>query len=153
MLLENEGLSAVLDRLNRGRLGLQAVGEAEEIIERLFKPSRKLAIYGTLAPGKVNHHQIADLGGDWCDAALRGETRPILEGAHKGLPGLRLDLAASPVPVKLLQSAKLPAAWARLDAFEGPEIQRLLAMFEQDGELLGVANVYAVRSVMAEMLA
>ena len=159
MLFDNsDGLQAVLTRLNRARLGLPgawqagALAAAEETLEALFKASEKLAIYGTLAPGKVNHRQIADLGGDWCDAALRGSLGQIPQGVHQGLPGLRLDASAAAMPVKLLVSTRLPAAWPRLDAFEDAEMQRLLVPLERDGEVTVVANVYALRRAMIAAL-
>jgi gamma-glutamylcyclotransferase (GGCT)/AIG2-like uncharacterized protein YtfP len=152
-----EGLRGALRRVNAGRLGLTAgvaddVAEVEREIEAIYRPSVRLAIYGTLAPGKVNHHHIADLGGDWYDAALRGGLGKVPEGVHQGLPGLRLDPAAPAMAVKLLVCPGLPVAWARLDAFEGEEMQRLLVPLESADGPIAVANVYALRRAMIEML-
>ncbi|MEQ8356504.1 MAG: gamma-glutamylcyclotransferase family protein [Kiloniellaceae bacterium] len=151
-----EDLRTRLDRVNRGRLGLTADADAlareEADIEADFGPAIRLAIYGTLAPGKVNHHHIANLGGAWSDAAVRGSLAPIEHGEHKGLPGIYLDPSAPPHPVKLLVSSALPSAWTRLDAFEGAEMQRLLVPLEGGGGILGVANVYALRRAMTAAL-
>jgi gamma-glutamylcyclotransferase (GGCT)/AIG2-like uncharacterized protein YtfP len=146
-------LKATLDRVNRARLRL-AAGEdtAERDIERICRPSVKLAIYGTLAPGKVNHHHIADLGGAWHDAAVRGSLGRVGHGVHTGLPAIVLDPAAAMLPLKLLLCDALPAAWPRLDAFEGEEMQRLLVVLEGDGGTIGVANIYALRRQMIELL-
>ncbi|NIA70765.1 gamma-glutamylcyclotransferase [Pelagibius litoralis] len=157
-LESGDGLQAVLARLNRGRLSLPDTWEtaglaaAEETLEALFRPSEKLAVYGTLAPGKVNHHHIADLGGNWADTALRGTLGQVPQGIHQGLPGLCLDPAAAPMPVKLLVSVRLAAAWARLDAFEGEEMQRLLVPLERDGAFAGLANIYSLRRSMIAAL-
>lgn len=154
MVLKDDGLAAAITRANKGRLGLIPDAAADEVLlEQRFNCSEKLAVYGTLAPGKVNHHQIADLGGDWRDAALRGELGQVPEGVHQGLPGLRLDPAGSVMPVRLLVSAKLPSAWSRLDAFEDAEMQRLLVLLEQQGKATDVVNVYALRREMLAALA
>ncbi len=153
-----DDLQAVLTKLNRGRLGLPvawstaARAAAEEVVEALFRPGHKLAIYGTLAPGEVNHQQIAGLGGQWSNAALRGHRGTIDQGIHRGLPGLRLDPHGPVMAVKLLVSIKLPGAWVRLDRFESTEMQRLLVPLEQGGRLVGVANVYTLRRAMMELL-
>ncbi len=153
MVLKDDGLAAAIARANKGRLGLMPDAAADEaLLEQRFNCSEKLAVYGTLAPGRVNHHQIADLGGEWCDGSLRGDLGQVPEGVHQGLPGLRLDPKGAVMPVKLLVSAKLPDAWARLDSFEDVEMQRLLVTLEQGGTLLGVANVYALRRAMMAVL-
>src|SRR3546814_4315347 len=107
-----------------------------------------LAIYGTLAPGKVNHHHIADLGGTWRDAAVRGSLGRVPCGIHEGLPAIVLGPAQPLHPLKLLASEALPASWDHLDAFEGEEMQRLLVPLEGEG---GVANIYALRRKMIEL--
>jgi len=159
MILDNGGgLQAVLTRLNRARLGLPAdegpvaLAAAAEVVEEIFIASEKLTIYGTLAPGEINHHHVAGLGGAWRDAAVRGTLGGIDRGEHQGLHGMRLDPTAPPLPVKLLQSAGLPTAWARLDAFEGEEMQRLLVPLESAEGLLGVANIYTLRREMTSAL-
>jgi len=154
MALEHDGLLTVLARVNRARLGLADDGEAfEAVIEALFRPSEKLAIYGTLAPGEVNHHQIAGLGGRWTEATLQGVLDRVGQGEHQGLPALRLDPEGQAVAARLLESPKLPGAWARLDTFESREMQRLLAPVRRGGSLLAVANVYTLARAMKTALA
>jgi len=148
-----DDLKATLDRVNRARLGIAAADEiAERAIERAHRASVTLAIYGTLAPGKANHHLIAGLGGTWHDAAVRGRLGRVPGGIHEGLPAIVLDPAAAPHPLKVLVCDHLPAAWARLDAFEGEEIQRLLVPLEAAGGITGVANIYALRRAMIQVL-
>ncbi|GAB4375798.1 MAG: hypothetical protein Kow00114_39160 [Kiloniellaceae bacterium] len=154
MTIGLDELKTTLARVNRGRLGLVAADPAAEAeIERAWRPSVTLAIYGTLAPGKVNHHHIADLGGAWQDAAVRGTLGRVEHGVHSGLPAIVLDPAAAPHALKLLVCEGLPGAWARLDAFEGAEMQRLLVPLEDAaGGLAGVANIYALRRAMIAAL-
>src|SRR5512138_1610394 len=148
-----DALKATLDRVNRARLGIAAADEAaERAIERAHRASVKLAIYGTLAPGKVNHHHIADLGGTWHDAAMRGRLDRVPCGIHEGLPAIVVGPEEPLHPVKLLVCDALPANWPRLDAFEDAEKQRLLVPLEGEGGITGVANVYALRRMMIEVL-
>jgi gamma-glutamylcyclotransferase (GGCT)/AIG2-like uncharacterized protein YtfP len=153
LTIDLDELKATLDRVNRARLGI-AAGEdtAERDIERAYRASVKLAIYGTLAPGKVNHHHIADLGGTWSDAAVRGRLGRVGHGVHRGLPAIVLDPAAAPHPLKVLVCEALPGAWARLDVFEGEEMQRLLVPLEDASGATGVANIYALRRDMTQAL-
>lgn len=153
VVLKDDALAAAIARANKGRLGLIPDGAADEaLLDRQFNCSQKLAVYGTLAPGKVNHHQIADLGGAWSDGALRGDLGQVPEGVHQGLPGLRLDPNGTVMRVKLLVSERLPGAWARLDSFEDVEMQRLLAPLECDGVFAELANVYTLRRSMIAAL-
>ena len=43
----------------------------------LDRPDERLVIYGTLAPGKVNHNVIEDLSGDYRDCAVHGRIREV----------------------------------------------------------------------------
>ncbi len=84
----------------------------------------RLATYGTLAPGRPNHHQLTALSGAWSMGTIRG--RLVVEGwgAALGYPALVLDAGGEAVAVHLFTSPDLPAHWARLDAFEGAEYRR-----------------------------
>lgn len=91
-----------------------------------------LATYGTLAPGRVNHHQLAELRGRWTTGTIRGRLIETGWGAALGYPALVLDVAGEAIAVHLFTSEDLPAHWARLDAFEGAEYRRAEAMVETD---------------------
>ena len=55
-----------------------------------------------------------------------------------------LDPDGDPVAVDLLESADLPAHWLRLDAFEGPGYERVVATVRTDeGDL--PASIYVLR--------
>jgi len=107
-------------------------------------PEHRLAVYGSLAPGKSNHHQLDGLGGEWQPGMVRGHLVSSGWGAAQGYPGLRPDPLGPEVMVQLFTSEDLPAHWARLDAFEGDEYQRVLVDVDL-GTYAVRANLYALR--------
>ena len=86
----------------------------------------RLATYGTLAPGRVNHHQLATLQGIWRLGTVRGRLVEAGWGAELGYPGLILDPAGGAVEVHVFESPALPGHWPRLDAFEGSGYRRVV---------------------------
>lgn len=86
----------------------------------------RLATYGTLGPGRPNHHHVAMLRGSWTVGTVRGQLRAEGWGAAQGYPGLILG-QGDEVRVDVLESADLPDHWARLDAFEGDGYRREIA--------------------------
>lgn len=90
------------------------------------EPDTRLAAYGTLAPGRSNHHQLAGLNGAWRQGTVRGWLGETGWAAPLGYPGLVLDSAGPLVDVQLFESADLPDHWSRLDDFEGAEYRRVV---------------------------
>ena len=90
-----------------------------------FTVEHRLAVYGSLAPGRSNHGQLAGLAGDWSPGAVRGELHQAGWGADQGFPGLVLDPEGVEIAVQVFSSQDLPAHWARLDAFEGDDYRRV----------------------------
>jgi gamma-glutamylcyclotransferase (GGCT)/AIG2-like uncharacterized protein YtfP len=86
----------------------------------------RFATYGTLAPGRVNHHQLAGLKGRWQQGTVRGRLVEAGWGAALGYPGLVLDPLGPDVEVYLLESLELPDHWSRLDELEGPDYRRVV---------------------------
>ena len=86
----------------------------------------RLATYGTLAPGRPNHHQLAGLEGRWLKGHVDGLLVEAGWGASLGYPALVIDPAGSAIGVDVFESIDLPAHWARLDAFEGPGCERFV---------------------------
>lgn len=84
----------------------------------------RLATYGTLAPGRPNHHQLAALRGEWSLGKVRGTLVANGWGAALGYPALILAEDGDEVEVHLFTSPDLPEHWDRLDAFEGSEYRR-----------------------------
>lgn len=87
--------------------------------------AHRLAVYGSLAPGKSNHGQLDGLVGGWEPGVVRGWLVDSGWGAAQGYPGLRPDPLGPEVMVQVFTSKDLPAHWARLDAFEGEEYERV----------------------------
>ena len=107
----------------------------------------RLAVYGSLGPGKSNHHMLAKYPGTWTRGRVRGDLVNAGWGAAGGFPGL-IPRADGPwVPVDVLESSALPNAWPDLDAFEGSEYRRVLIdvfVEDSDAEPMCVANIYAL---------
>ena len=119
--------------------------DAEDRLESLYGTSQRLAVYGSLAPGRQNHHIVAPLGGTWTEGVVEGDLATYGWGAAIGFPALRLRPGGPAVAAHVLTSDALRGAWADLDAFEGPEYRRSLAPVWSAVEprvLLTVANLY-----------
>jgi gamma-glutamylcyclotransferase (GGCT)/AIG2-like uncharacterized protein YtfP len=86
----------------------------------------RLATYGSLAPGRPNHHQVAGLRGRWFRGGVPGRLVEAGWGASLGFPALVLDPDGPAIDVQVLESDDLPAHWSRLDEFEGPGYERVL---------------------------
>ena len=84
----------------------------------------RLASYGTLAPGRVNHGQLAGLRGSWRRGTVQGRLLAAGWGNGVGYPALVLDPSGDTVEVFLFESPDLPDHWARLDEFEGVDYRR-----------------------------
>jgi gamma-glutamylcyclotransferase (GGCT)/AIG2-like uncharacterized protein YtfP len=120
---------------------------AQAQLEFLFRTSERLAVYGSLAPGRQNHHIVAPLGGTWSEGVVEGDLFRHESGPLEGYAGLLPRSGGPAVPVHLLASPRLPAAWPELDAFEGPEYRRVRVPVWSEGDvgtrrLLTVANLY-----------
>lgn len=105
---------------------------------------RRLAVYGSLAPGESNHDQLAGLAGTWTPGIVRGRLDDRGWGARLGFPALRPDPAGPPVAVQVFTSDDLPRHWSRLDAFEGDDYVRVVAEVELEDGSRFEASVYAL---------
>jgi gamma-glutamylcyclotransferase (GGCT)/AIG2-like uncharacterized protein YtfP len=94
--------------------------------ERRTAADRRLATYGSLAPGRSNHHQLAALDGRWLEGQVRGRLVDAGWGAALGYPALVLDPDGVDVPVHVFESDDLPQHWARLDEHEGSDYRRVV---------------------------
>lgn len=83
-----------------------------------------LFVYGTLAPGKSNHHIMTPILGTWQQAAVKGVMDEMGFGLTGGYPALVIDDTAELVQGWLFGSDELDVHWERLDAFEGEAYQR-----------------------------
>lgn len=108
-------------------------------MERLF-------IYGTLAPGRPNHHHMADIPGEWRAATLRGTLHDEGWGATQGYPAIIPDPAGVAVEGFVFSSTELTDHWTRLDAFEGEAYERIAVQVEFVEGGRTEAFVYALRA-------
>ena len=103
----------------------------------------RLAVYGTLAPGRPNHHHLAGMKGRWIVGQVCGHLREEGWGAALGFPGLVLDPAGPRVDVQVFESDDLGAHWERLDAFEGDGYRRVVTeVITAEGAV--VAHIYVL---------
>ena len=111
-------------------------------------PDIRLAVYGTLRPGRVNHHQISALAGKWARGTVHGKLFSSGWGSALGFPGLILDPQGPAVDVDLFESTDLPEHWARLDEFEGSGYHRVVTTVSTDeGERKAWIYVLAEESI------
>ena len=143
----NEDLDALLE-VNK----LRASGAHAQLLEpelkfsSRFRANHKLAVYGSLAPGRSNHSQLQDIRGTWYSGlSVTGELRHQGWGSDIGYPGFRWSESGNEIPVQLFVSDELPEHWSRLDDFEGPEYLRVLVPVKSAGIITTVANLYALR--------
>lgn len=129
--------TTLLQRANEARHAGRRDDGAEDALERTFGCHRRLAVYGTLAPGRENHAELLACAGTWTRGAVHG---------HLGMrdhPVLRPDPTGPAVAVDLLTSDALPAHWPRLDEFEGEDYRRVLIGVRCGATHWTVANLYA----------
>jgi gamma-glutamylcyclotransferase (GGCT)/AIG2-like uncharacterized protein YtfP len=107
--------------------------------------SHRLVTYGSLAPGRPNHHHVADLGGRWFHGQVRGRLVEVGWGAALGFPALILDPDGPVIDVQVLESEALCGQWERLDEFEGPGYERVVTVIQTaSGGVEGCIYVSAV---------
>jgi len=99
----------------------------------LGRPERRLAVYGTLAPGGPNHDLLAGLGGRWERGSVEGEIVRVGWGEDRRLRALVPRRGAGCAAVWLLEADGLTGRWAALDDFEGPAYRRALVVVQPEG--------------------
>lgn len=109
-------------------------------------PEHRLATYGSLAPGRVNHHEMNGMTGQWRTGIVHGLLVKMGWGADLGYPAIILDEAGEVVDVFIFESADLPDHWARLDAFEGDQYTRLVTEAQTDTGPVPV-SIYALNEI------
>ena len=147
---------------NAALLGLKLTpdqaAEAARALADFARASIKLAVYGSLGPGRENEHVMTAVGGVWRD----GYTMPGVRldsgwGAAIGYPGIVWKTGPSVVDVFVFESEALPAHWTKLDDFEGEEYARLYVPVTRSGAALEIVFTYALREpstkVIADLLA
>lgn len=128
----------LLIAVNAARIAGQPDAHLETEANDRFASDQYFAVYGTLGPGKPNHHHVSDIKGIWTNDTVTGKLVEFGWGAAMGFPALVWSLKGDLIAVQLLQSQSLPQNWERLDSFEGREYVRLLVPL-RSGK---VANIY-----------
>src|SRR5512146_838307 len=107
---------------------------------------RRLAVYGSLAPGRPNHRELQDIRGEWHSGfSVTGDLLDRGWGAGIGYPALRWSTQGPPTAIELFISDELARNWARLDEFEGTDYLRIIVPVYSAAALVTVANLYAAR--------
>lgn len=114
----------------------------------------KLAVYGSLGPGRKNEHVLRRIGGTWrAGFSIAGVREARGWGAALGYPGAAWATGAAEIEVFVFESAALREHWGELDAFEGDEYARLLVALWRDGAPVDVGFAYTIRDSSARTIA
>ncbi len=103
-----------------------------------------LFVYGTLAPGRANHHVLEPISGTWQTAILKGKLLNAGWGAEMGCPGIVPAEDGEEVEGYILSSENLAEYWAMLDEFEGSGYRRTAVRVRVSNGELVEAYVYAL---------
>ena len=136
----NETLAYINELRRRG-----AATEAETIASQLFGANERLAVYGSLIPGKENHHIVEPISGVWSTGYVQGDFYDRGWGAGIGYPAVSWRAGGPSVPVYILTASGLSEHWSRLDDFEGSDYRRILVPVFSDTGTLIVCNLYELR--------
>lgn len=109
-----------------------------------FGAEHRLATYGSLAPGRVNHHRLRSLRGTWTEGTVRGHFIRQGWGASIGFPAMRPAANGQVIAVHILESADLPATWPALDEFEGTDYVRVEVLATLDDGSERPCFIYAL---------
>lgn len=104
---------------------------------------QRLFVYGSLAPGEVNHHVLAEVPGSWTKATMRGKLIDRGWAAGLGFPGVLVRDDGDEIAGLVFCSSQLSEHWPRLDAFEGEEYVRVPVVVKVEGDQPVEAFVYA----------
>jgi gamma-glutamylcyclotransferase (GGCT)/AIG2-like uncharacterized protein YtfP len=117
----------------------------EPVPEERDEADMTLAVYGSLAPGQVNHHVVASIAGRWSTAEIEAVWVARGWGSSLGYHALEWRPAAPRQTVHVLHSEQLPLEWRRLDAFEGSDYVRVRVPLKRGLDNLGFASMYTAK--------
>jgi len=145
-------LNAAVRALNANRDSLEALARVRDALRRAGEVGaspgdldNRLVVYGTLAPGRPNHHVIADIAGRWFAGWVEGDLHDHGWGSADGYPAMAWRPGGKRVEVHVLESTELPRHWARLDEFEGVGYRRALIPVFRDDAPPTVGHIYEAR--------
>lgn len=100
----------------------------------------RLATYGTLAPGRRNHHHVSMIDGRWISGHVVGTLVDKGWAVEMGYPAFDPN-GNEQIEVWMLESKDLPEHWPRLDEFETEAYRRVMVpVFTEAGEVM--ASIY-----------
>lgn len=105
----------------------------------------KLFVYGSLGPGRPNEHILGNIEGSWEEASVHGIWHNEGWGATLGYPGITLDDQGDKIEGFVFCSEHLAEHWAKLDAFEGKEYERMVTTVELSNKTCVKAFIYVLR--------
>ncbi|MET0300695.1 MAG: gamma-glutamylcyclotransferase family protein [Flavitalea sp.] len=140
-----ETFNRLISKYNHADEALRQADSALQSLIAAHSPFNRLVVYGSLAPGCINHEQVQDIEGEWNPVRISGTLENAGWGSGAGYPGFRFveESSASVIPAQLFESPALPEHWERLDEFEGEEYRRVLIVF-QLGDSEGLGFIYAL---------
>ena len=103
---------------------------------------QRLFVYGTLAPGKENHHLLENLPGSWNKVSIIGKLLDKGWGSELNCPGIVLSSEGQEVKGYVFSSSDLSDYWPILDEFEGGDYQRVQATIKTEDNKEVLACVY-----------
>lgn len=112
-----------------------------------------LFTYGTLAPGRKNHHLLEAVPGQWQTAEIRGRLVNAGWGYQSGFPALIPDTQGQLIEGYLFSSTELERCWPTLDRFEGEDYVRIVIPVETGSGASLDAFVYALNPTLAAQCA
>jgi gamma-glutamylcyclotransferase (GGCT)/AIG2-like uncharacterized protein YtfP len=120
--------------------------EEEENLIKTHRPEQTLVVYGTLAPGKPNHHIVEHIQGTWQKGIIKGELSNKGWAAENGYLGFchTSPTNEKSIEAHILTSTELPQNWSMLDDFEGEGYQRILTTYQLEDGTKGIGFIYAV---------
>ena len=144
MISNNAIISAInyINTLRSSNHETQALEKVERVFDLLFSASHNLAAYGSLMPGRENHHLISEIEGTWETGMVLGHFYDGGWGAGLGYPSIVWEPAGEEIPVHVLVSKNLTNYWDQLDHFEGEDYHRILVPVYRRREIRWVANIY-----------
>ena len=86
----------------------------------------RLFVYGTLAPGRPNHHILQPIAGSWDEGSVKGTLHDAGWGAAMGCPGIVLEDEGDSVDGFVFSSDHLAHHWPMVDEFEGDGYERVV---------------------------
>lgn len=108
--------------------------------------TKRLFVYGTLAPGRPNDHVLEPIDGTWKKATVRGNLRAEGWGADIGYPGIVLDEEGEEIEGHLFISENLPNHWDAIDEFEGEGYERVATQATLEDESSVDAYIYVLQT-------